>query len=189
MESSIIFFFFLQKSVSRTTLLRTRISIIANNVRHLFLYSFAIHVSSLRKGLFTSGGHSLLRLFVSYYWLLRFMSSGSKAFIRYVVFKKFLPVERLLFLNSYQCVLKSQVFHFDKVQCISLLFQGSWFWSHVPCFSYVNFGKDGVRAFVCLGWCVRQWWWLNSSAPSLSHLKAFAAGRDLARSSEGTASC
>lgn len=122
------FFFFLRKSVSRTTLLRTRISIIANNVRHLFLYSFAIHISSLRKGLFTSGGHSLLRLFVSYYWLLRFMSSGSKAFIRYVVFKKFLPVEGFYFQTLTSVFWRAKFFILTKSNV------------SVCCFKVLDFG-------------------------------------------------
>lgn len=58
---------FAEAHVAQTILLRTVISIRATNVKHFFLYLHAIHMSSLIEGLFTSLGHLLIRLFVSYY--------------------------------------------------------------------------------------------------------------------------
>ena len=106
------------------------ISIIANDVEHLFMYSFAMNVSSLVKCLSTSFVHFLTEYFVvvfsvEYQAFFLYSTNRNYSFARYVVCKYFILAWSSSFLPSGFSLGKFR--KSDEVQFIVFSFCGSCF--------------------------------------------------------------
>ena len=95
----------------------------ASDAEHLSMCTFIIHISSLVKCLFRSFTHFLIELFV-FMWLSFFLCFQCKSFIRYVIWKIFLPVFRFFsFSCRVFCIAKA--FIFGEIQFVNSSFMVS----------------------------------------------------------------